>query len=496
MSLSKREYDLRANFAGFCAQNQYYFSLLLLGQATVSVKKELPALAAVSCVAGEIGIFFREDIFDLWEKSGKAAYFVMMHEIRHIIQCADFRYSVDMIDVSPVLYEFGILKSKASTPEMQNYWQEQIDIWSDIKNIRENKQLSYIINLAMDAALHEDLRKLIPGAIEEVEEFVLDKKEKIEIGDISKNSKKQAILKKAKNKFPKDEEKALNEYIKNVGVLCTKESLDIHWHIDNVFSPVLPENGEWVIYANEGVKFLAKQLQSHDPDEKLPEPAEGDGDSHDFDGEERSSCEVRGKIQAAKNEAQKWAHKAGKSIGDLAFESKYVELNKKLNKTLNAINIKMTHILKESSNSEYTYSTINRLYSEIDYLPGNKKTMKPSPSVVLVVDTSGSMWDSTTLNQLAATARMFYNKSMLAKFYCCDVELIEMNIKNPNSIKLEGGGGTVFDDNLAMKIVSDLKTKRKVDIIYITDEMVCGLETTKNNKKYKVHVINIHKMGG
>lgn len=490
---TKEQYEFRAAFSSFCVNHQYYFSLLLFGQASVTFIDKLPALAGVSCINGNIDIILRNDIINLWQKSQKAAYFVLMHEIRHIIQCADFRYCVDSIDVSPVLTELNVLKNKAKTKKMKDYWQNLINTWSQIEKIRDNKNLRSIINQAMDAALHEDLRKLIPGAFEIVSEYILSiredhHKDKI----VPQNKKQKKILEAAEDKFPNDKKEMVKEYKRNCGVLYTKESLSIFWDVDGVFSPVLPENGDWVLYADEGVKYLAKKLAEHPANSPLPEEGESDMDGHDFDYSERNSCEVKGKIEAAQNEAKKWAHKAGKQLGDLAFESKYVELNKKLNKTLNSLNIRMTHILKESNNQEYTYSAINRLYSDIDYLPGHKKTLKASPSVVLVLDTSGSMWDNKTLNQLAAAARMYYNKGMLAKFYCCDVNLIEINIKNPNLIKLEGGGGTVFDNDLAMKIVSDLKAKKKVDIVYITDEAVDGLETTKNNKKYKVHVINIH----
>jgi len=500
---------LRSEFATWCVDNQYFATSSIFSLAVIELTDKFPSLAGVVVKEGKIRILLNPAMLELYEVSKKAAFFILVHEIRHIVQCVDYVDSIDSTDVTPILVVIQDKMAAATTPEAKEGWKNLQKTWTIKKTKR--KALSHIVNMSMDAALHEHLVKMLPKEMATINSFLADvfvpakKPYKTDLDQVLANVESATIGPKLKATIAKiqqlnisDEEKAVKIQKSMVGTV-TVESLEDHFNSLEGYAPTLNRESEWSYYVDQGVLFIAEQLKREEPNNP-PEPSEDSEptylDQHDIDEmSEEDQAEMREQMKKATSDVKRKAHEAGTQAADMEFlPDSSLSINAALKQVLNKIKIKFTHLLKESNDTSYTYSAINKLYSECDYLPGTKTLQKPHPSIVLVVDTSGSMWSDSILNQLSAAAREFSAKGQLAKMFCCDTELHEIPLHHIKQIKLIGGGGTVFDHELAMEIVGRCKTKKKVDIVYITDEAVLGLKSTRGQKEYKVHVINIEKL--
>jgi predicted metal-dependent peptidase len=139
---------------------------------------------------------------------------------------------------------------------------------------------------------------------------------------------------------------------------------------------------------------------------------------------------------------------------------------------------------------EYRFCRDNRIYPNQD-LPGSMEVDTPKLNVVLVLDTSGSMWLEEWINQMLAVGRFYNKKGWLNKLYCCDTALHEVGFDSSfKNIKVKGRGGTMFDTTHIDQILKDLKIKKGADIIYCTDECV-DLVSARADPRCRVHVVNI-----
>jgi predicted metal-dependent peptidase len=121
----------------------------------------------------------------------------------------------------------------------------------------------------------------------------------------------------------------------------------------------------------------------------------------------------------------------------------------------------------KSGMGDYTYMRPSRRQSAVRdiILPG---THRPQPSVVLGVDTSGSM-DDETLNAIVSEIKNILQVTELARLYviACDAAIhFEGFITNTQKIKLGGGGGT--DMRVIFEAVQKMRTPPQV-LVLATD---------------------------
>jgi predicted metal-dependent peptidase len=569
--LKRKSYYMRSGFAAWCARNQMYYTLALLAACEVEVTPpHYPFAAAVSCSAERLCVMFHPLTVELWEESEDAAYFLFVHELRHLPQIADLRNMSTMVDLEPIRDVFVAKKQAATKQEAIDAWQRMIDAVDDPEN-REWKQKKHkISNITMDVALHVDVMKLFPKSAPIVNKFLKTRflpylsgytwetkaKDMIASGKAQEhvdemlkmmgpndNAEWAAILKKEGGIT----EAGLAQFMQMNVHIQTVDSLEDSCRNLQHYQPTFRKDGEWLYFADQYVRWLAEQIDNGadansppkmpgnngkkkmkgaggspgdgEPGDGGEEEGEGSGgdmmddlmdaleelDSHEFSessnsDEKRADAErrVREALRRAEEEGKVMAHRAGKQAADSELVGDTLsELSSKMRKIMDAIRIKFIRLHAPSNNKMHSYRHINRLFSEIKDLPGKQKEVKPQRQVVLVCDTSGSMWNQKFFNQMAAFARYLYNGKKLAAFYCCDTQLHRMNFDDRSKIvDFKGGGGTIFGVEHVEQIMKELNTKRHVDVVYLTDEYVHGLEEAKLDKRWSVHVLNLPNILG
>lgn len=232
----------------------------------------------------------------------------------------------------------------------------------------------------------------------------------------------------------------------------------------------------------QGKNQQDKQGQGQDKDkqeqgqEKCPtcgQPANKSGvGSHDFWGK---MIDDNGELSDIKNqdidpeyEVQAVVMKAIKECKDFgnlpAFVKKEIELLKKIKR------YNWKHELKVFVNSVLTVSKrlsqkrVNRRFADMEYiLAGKKKARKPK--LLLVRDTSGSMYDDKIQQEL--TNEMLHIAKFCTVFVAdCDTEVHQVyKIQKQKDFKeYQGGGGTSFKP--AFKKAKELKVD---GLVYLTD---------------------------
>jgi hypothetical protein len=468
-----------ASFSKWAAQNEMHFALHLLGNSSVRLDDKIEALAGVSNRKG-LAIRIHPLALDLFDQDQNAFFFLLMHEIRHIVQGSDFSSTSESIDLGPIEAATRKRIEKAGLTALVSP-----------SGGKKQEELRWeIFNIAADAALHEDLRLLFGDR---------------ELGVIDEFLKKQMAPKFG---VPPEE----------VG-LITVEKLSKQWKRN------LPRGQDWMYYANEYVSFIARDVEE-DPEgsfegilKKMAEARKQGLDCHDFgnnpSGEAESSVfdamktadEARSKSKerynqrnaqsSRKDDTSKnvWAGmEGGISQTEITARKK---LNENIKRVLELIKAKFRYAFRVvRAEGPYTYSRANRLLSD---LPGRgygpvKKSR--NPAVVLALDTSGSMWFPEFLEQMAYTARYLHARGTLNALYCCDTVLHRIDLGKSGEINLRGGGGTMWTREENSKILEDLGLTKGVDIYYCTDEAVMGLEDAMQDERVVIHIINIPNLLG
>lgn len=529
-------YHMRSEFSAWCVSNQMYYTLALLTTCEIRMDEKLPALAAIVAQSKKLEVVFHPLAIEIWEANKYAAYFLFCHELRHIVQACSLRSVEELIDLEPIREVYLNKQKEATTQEAKEEWQRIIDSLDDKENKRWRNQRHAIANITMDAALHQDVFKVFDSHVEnQVNEFLRNRFvpylkgfsfETIAKDSVVAGSSKEELEEQMKNFGPNKRSK-LESFIKEKErseeeILA--EAMKMNIHIQTVPSLIDMFNGsqgfqtsldsktryEWLQLADEYTRWLAHNIQeSADPNN--PESQEGEGDqdsenvldSHDFGDPNQSNQareelerKVRDAIRRSEQEAKAMAHRAGTSAGDADMMGDSTEkLNSKIQETLRKMKIKFIRIFADSNQKKYFFSKINRIFSEINYLPGQRKEEKPSPQVVLVLDTSGSMWCPQYVNQMLAMARMLHKENKLHSMYYCDTELhkVDFNASASKQAVL-GGGGTELNVETCEKIQSMERLSKGWELVYATDEYCYGLEEAKKDPRWKIHVINVPNM--
>jgi hypothetical protein len=118
---------------------------------------------------------------------------------------------------------------------------------------------------------------------------------------------------------------------------------------------------------------------------------------------------------------------------------------------------------------------------------GSKKT----PAIVLVLDVSGSMWNTETLSQSFSVARGLMKRGKLAALYQGDTVLTRCDKQAQRTTgTIIGGGGTELDMSQIRQIRQDLKIPENdlLDVVYVTDGFV-DLRGVLADPKTRLHVV-------
>lgn len=543
---------MRSDFCAWCAYHQFFNTLALLSTCELRMNHTLPAPAAIRISPKRLEISIHPTVINLWEEGGEsrhAAFFLFCHELRHIVQVSDMSAIEDLIDLEPIRDVFVDKKTEASTQEHKDNWQKAIDE-IDKKESRQWRQRRFqVANLTMDAALHQDVLKLFPNISHSLNNFLAEEFTPYQSGFRLETVAKDMITSGSAEQFvenfkmksgPKQCQKiedalqangdVLDEVVLEkilrlqYGIVTTESLRDLFESVQG-FEHHLEQdrNHEWLQIADEYVRWLAMQIDENQDADSSPQPSDCEGgssldslleelmeeagniDEHGFGDaemsqEQRQELErkARDAVRRAQEESAVMAHNAGKRAGDEEMMGDAsTQLNQKIKAALEALRIKFIKLFKESNNKRYTFQRINRMFSEVDYIPGHRKELKPNPQVVLVLDTSGSMWSKHYINQMTAMARLLYNQEKLCALYFCDTQLHKYNFNDTNkNVKVNGGGGTELSPEICEDIQARENLKNGFELVYATDECCLNLEAAKADERWKVHVINVPKMLG
>jgi hypothetical protein len=403
---------------------------------------------------------------------------MMMHEVMHLAQMDTLANMLRVVDLTPIRDVCVKKRQEATEQAAKDQWTRIIDeIDEEIdenKATWANKHRRSAANVGLDVTANRAVEESFPDSLCNID----------------------ALAFKVRNKPIEDPNRP--------GILWTVESLSYD------VKKQLPSNKDWWFYICEYIEHIAKQLDENSEANSPPKGSsamevfvsQGEGqDQHDFNTDSGSADRQNLKEAVAKamEEGKLLAHHAGSKAADSKFITSSEPLSEKIESLLRAIKVKFCRIYSSSNEDYYRFERDNRKFPDMGF-PGALPIEMPKPSVVMVIDTSGSMWTDTLLNQMIAAARRYSKKGQLAALYCCDVELTKVSYDHSfNKVALKGGGGTIFNSGYVDVIVNDLGSSAKSskpDIIYLTDEAVIGLDTAKANKRARLHVINVERALG
>ena len=242
------------------------------------------------------------------------------------------------------------------------------------------------------------------------------------------------------------------------------------------------EGRDYVYYANKILELNPDLPNGHDNHDFGGGDGEGEGE-----GEGSGEAEVAASQALAKaaDGAARLAREAGKEASDRVDSiTSDQKTTSRIRSILKNIKVKAGVAGAVSYDTKKTWGRRNR---KISTAPGRRKVEYPVPGVVLILDTSGSMYDENMLKALVAVGKELIDQKKLAGAFCCDTELHEMTIGHVTKVK--GGGGTVLDNSHVNQIMEKFDVS-KLAILYVTDEEV-DLREIKSNPLVDLFIINL-----
>lgn len=540
-------FQMRSGFAAWCARNQMFYTLSLLTTCEIELRADFPAIAGVG-VLDKLTVMFHPYAIKLWRTNPEDAYFIFVHELRHIVQAANLSAVEALVDLSPVRDVLVAKKAEAKEQEHKDLWEKQITRIDDPTNRFWKQKRHMISNVVMDAALHVDVLKLFPRSEERINKFLREEfspymrgrtfesaaAEAIAEGNHQKivdetrkmfGPKKKEILKELEAKRVKDGDVKFIAEVMKMGIgLMTVGGLEDNCRNLPHYQPEFKRQTEWLQLADEYVKWLAQQIEDSTDANSPPQPSgdpeagEGSGegdiqdivdeilnsseefDSHEFGdaettAEKRAEVErrVRDAIRRAEEEGKIMAHRAGVGAGDREMMGDTnASLHSKIQKILEKMKIKFIRIFAESNSKKYTFQKLNRLFAEHSYIPGKMKETRPKPQVVLVMDTSGSCYNRQYINQMLAMARLLHKQEKLAALYFCDTELHKADFASSRKeMAVIGGGGTELSVEICEDIMKRESLREGWELVYATDMQCPGLAEAMKDRRWKIHAIDV-----
>ncbi len=454
-------FDIRAGFATWLTQRHMFSTLALFSQVKLVFAPDQDAIAAISH-REQIFIFVNKDFFASWAKNHKLTYFLLMHELRHVSQTKTIFDWDHLINFNQVRDALRSVVPKSLLQE------------SGIGDISDNFDLKHdLLNLAADAAIHEDLVSLFgPDSIKQMDDFLTE----------------QAVLNK-RIKIGED-----------IGLVTVK-------FLEKLLNTSLEPGKDWLYYSRKMVKHLAERILGEPEFAKLIlekqllyQMARSSLGAEEFNEEALGKIDLI--LAKSENEGLRMTAATFKKHAehDGPAPNDYEEVYKARNELSRAIKTIISLILKSLSvgkRQKYTEKkSFNLPHRFLDGLPGLQRVSvhEPKSDSVIVFDTSGSMWMPEVLNHMASLAYQLTRKHAIKRAYCCDVEIHPIDNVRGGSIKFKGRGGTVWTEKHHDYILKDLNTTNLITIYYFTDEEVLGLEEAKKDTRVKLVVVNLPRL--
>lgn len=448
-------FNLRANFCAWLNSHGMFNTLALAGAVNFKLDENIP-IAAVGYHNKTIHVIINPCVLAFPEE---VQYFIISHELRHVFQLRDFSLAMELFDWTPL----------GDVDKTTGYFR---------------KLAHTVFNFGGDIALNQDVAKLLSNyskgyngdsaaVVELVRETIIA--HSIATDPTVRREDIAGIL------MPD----TLRELAKKKGIDIEVYDDMCYTYYGNTYIELMKdEMSKACESALEMEKFIKDIAENGFDQHNFGEGADGEG------GEIVISAAAQKAIEKALNESQRLSRQAGKGASDattvvtgkqevLSHMKKFI---KKLKVTVGVANVQKFGFRK-------TYNRRNRKFPYESTITGKKRVDIQTPSVILVIDTSGSMYDVDVLRGMVGFGQELEKQNKLAALYCCDTELhkVEGNLRN---LKLIGGGGTVFDNDIVNQLLEENNVD-KATIIYLTDEYVYGLDEVKKNNNVKLIVVNV-----
>jgi hypothetical protein len=227
-------------------------------------------------------------------------------------------------------------------------------------------------------------------------------------------------------------------------------------------------------------------------------------DEHDNEGDESSDMTEEEKEEVRKDRARRLEQamreaevvgkeQAGKHGGhDAGDATMFVKERNPDNQIVKLISKIKSKVMTLSGKPDYEASwKLTRNRGGFCIPTERERGTKKTPAVVLVLDVSGSMWNTETLSQSFSVARGLMKRGRLAALYQGDTVLTRCDKQAQRSTgTIIGGGGTELDMSQVRQIRQELKIPENdlIDIVYVTDGYV-DLREIMADPKTRLHVV-------
>ncbi|MBC7531833.1 MAG: hypothetical protein H7318_09660 [Oligoflexus sp.] len=441
--------EIRAAFATWLCKKGYYHTLALAAQATYRLDPKMDSIAAICMSPVGFSIALRPGILGLFDLRPESLFFILLHELRHVRQFRSIHHQDQLLSLKPI--DDVVLERAPQARRQQGF---RADSLTEFK--------AYIINIAADAALHEDL----------IDVFGLDVLRDLECYD--------------------EETGKIGEPVRELITVS---------RLNKDFGLTMNPKQDWLYYAREIVVGYANHLRNNE--NHLLELLQGalapglplmELDQHlgDF------SFHLEEVLMAADREKKKLvaldaynAHVGDLEPGDdvTIFENRR-HLNEQIKAALRSIEEKIRRLNRPQMKEVQSYGRVNLC---LKGLPGRMSTIKNEGRAVdaLVIDVSGSMWAPIFIEQMLSLARHMAQAGRLKALYSCDVVLKELPLRNSGTVEVQGGGGTEWSLKQHDQLLKDFDMKEGLRVIYCTDEEVSGLDLTRKDPRVELSILNI-----
>jgi hypothetical protein len=492
-TLHSKFYELRKHYYRYLSEEKMFYTLALanLIDWNLDYSDQPPSFAwmqvlpkpAITIAANAIDYMYDalEPVNSMSDyKKSELAFVVFTHELRHFTQYKENIF--ELYSLAPMLELLDSLRKRATTEEATKHWEKVIEEFQDPKSTRFKRYMARINNIALDTSLHEDVFTLFPNGEATVNELV---KKWLKVESLEKDGKPFA------------------------GVVCTNSYDKMYPDPKNPYA-VIKKNQHFVYYGDELIRREAKEAeQKQNPNDtksfeqkiqEMLEKFEKEGkDITDGSGDSEEWEKIKPILEHLKEQAEQLGEKfknntAGRTSNDSPIAGDHNKaLNDALKKALAKIKFIIRKIHDQHSMYENTFSKINK---KVSSFPGSREMEhnKPKIQIVMVLDTSGSVFNDQIFTKMCTIAKFFWKREQLQALYCCDTELhpIDLSQFYTKTIKGLGGGGTELNNTHLAQIREDLKLKdtHKIDLVYVTDLEV-DLNQLQHNKTINLHLVDI-----
>jgi hypothetical protein len=400
--------------------------------------------------------------------SARAVCFLILHELRHI----------------PQAYQ----RDQTSNRELDSDLAKMLE---DEKTGKiKGSSAHRILNICMDMALHSDILQMeeIQAGAYEISRYTLEEAIKelkltlIKLNEILSSTVDSSEANLLSDKISSTEKELLRlegEREKSISgtpftSYCTVAGFDELFPIDpnDISIQEVRPDTSWPILSSIAFRRMK---------DKLDQVGENGLDDHDMDCDDGDNSKESRKKRTEK--AMRQAKVVGRDLtkgspGKGAADAEIFVKEKYAPQYITALLMKIRNAVKVLSSkpkSELSWRVIRSRNSF--FVPTERfSAQNYRPAIILVLDTSGSMFDEETLSMSFSVANSLMKAGHLSAMYCCDVELrrVDPAAVMASKVALVGGGGTDLGSAQIKQIREDLDLppNKLISVVYVTDMYV------------------------